>query len=78
MEDMIKEEVIIEKEVVIEKAPKYKEKECEVVSSFEDSFGQFSIIDFNGFGLSVPKTENSKIIVKYVGTIGSADFKIIE
>lgn len=55
-------------------SPKVHEKKCKVVSNRKN----FSIVDFDGFGLTVKKTEEKFFVVKYTGTVGHKDFKIIE
>jgi hypothetical protein len=53
---------------------KVHEKKCKVVSNRKN----FSIVDFDGFGLTVNKTNEKFVVIKYTGTVGSKDFKVIE
>lgn len=72
-------EEIVEQPVeeVVEKAiktPKFLEKKCKILATVKD----YSMVDFDGFGINVKKTNEKFVIVKYLGTMGQSDFKIIE
>ena len=74
--DNINEEI---KEEILEIKPKrvvnkIKEKECKVLARTKE----FTIVDFDGYGITVDITEDKTVVVKYTGTIGSADFTIIK
>jgi hypothetical protein len=60
----------IEKEVKVEA----KEVKCQVLCSTTEA----SMIEINGLGITIPLTEEEYVTIKYVGTIGKADFKIVE
>lgn len=64
----------VKEEVKKETKPKYQEMKCKVVGHTSE----FSIADFSGYGVTIPKTEEEFVIVKYTGSIGNANFKIIE
>lgn len=79
----VEEEKVIEQPIEIikeepkkefKKTPKYLEKKCKVLITTKN----YSIVDFDGCGIRVNKTNEKFITVKYVGTMGQSDFQIIE
>ena len=58
------------------KKPKYKTEICKVIWSRPNSYA----ISFKGFGITIPtdrQITESKIELKYVGSIGESDFEVL-
>lgn len=62
------------KEKAKKRKPKVSKKRCKVICSTKS----YSIVDFEGYGVKIKKTNKEFVVVKYIGTIGKNNFKIVE
>lgn len=73
-EELIEEEKPPKPKKESKKTPKHQKRECKVILSNDE----FSYIDFNGYGLQIPRVSGEYAVVTYIGEIGTKDFKIID
>lgn len=56
------------------KEKKINKKKCKVLITAK----KYSVIDFDGFGITVDKTDDKYVTIKYIGEIGTSEFEIIK